>query len=131
MIRKFYEAKVNKVLKLSFWGSGEPQRDFVYAHDVASLFPLFSFRYEGNSPINLSSGTSISMKILSSIIANKVGYNGEINWDINQPDGQMIKIFSVEKLKSLGKACNTSLEAGLDKTIDWFMENYNNGNIRL
>lgn len=131
MIRKFYEAKKNGTGKLSFWGTGNPQRDFVYAHDVASLFPYFLLEYDGESPINLSSGTSITMKELAALIAKKVGFKGEIEWDTSQPDGQMVKIFSVERLKSLGKSCETSLEVGLEKTIAWFDDNYDKGSIRL
>lgn len=131
MIRKFYEAKKNGTGKLSFWGTGKPQRDFVYAHDVASLFPYFLLEYNGESPINLSSGTSISMKELAALISKKVGFQGEIEWDTTQPDGQMVKIFSVERLKSLGKSCDTPLEVGLEKTIAWFGDNYDKGTIRL
>jgi len=131
MIRKFYEAKKNGTPKLSFWGTGKPQRDFVYAHDVASLFPYFLLEHEGESPVNISSGTSITMKELAALISEKVGFKGEIDWDINQPDGQMIKIFSVERLKSFGKSCDTPLGAGLEKTIAWFDSNYGKGTIRL
>jgi GDP-L-fucose synthase len=130
MICKFYEAKLNNTKKLTFWGTGKPKRDFVYAKDVAELFPYFLLEYEGNSPINISSGTSIAIKELATMIAEKSGFKGEIKWDTDQPDGQMIKIFSVEKLKSLGKSCNTTLNKGLDKTINWFIENYPDG-IRL
>ncbi len=131
MIRKFYEAKRSGTNKLSFWGTGKPQRDFVYAHDVASLFPFFLLEYDGDSPINISSGTTISMKELAAVIARKVGYTGEIDWDTTQPDGQMVRIFSVERLKSLGKSCETPLEVGLEKTIAWFDANYDKGRIRL
>jgi GDP-L-fucose synthase len=131
MIRKFYEAKRNGTSKLTFWGTGKPQRDFVYAHDVASLFPYFLLEYGGESPINISSGTSITMKELAATIGEKVGFKGQIEWDANQPDGQMVKIFSVERLKSLGKSCDTPLEVGLEKAITWFDTNYDKGTIRL
>ncbi len=131
MIRKFYEAKKNGTAKLSFWGTGKPQRDFVYAHDVAALLPYFLLEHQGESPVNISSGTSITMKELAALIAKKVGYQGEIEWDTTQPDGQMVKIFSVDRLKSLGKSCDTPLDVGLEKTIAWFDSNYGKGTIRL
>lgn len=131
MIRKFYEAKRSNVKEITFWGSGLPQRDFVYAGDVAKLFPFFLLGYQGESPVNISTGTSIDIKNLAAIIAKKIGYTGEIFWDTSQPDGQMVKIYSVDRLKSLGKACETKLEEGLDLTIKWFTDNYNSGKVRL
>lgn len=124
MIRKLYEAKVNGTESVSFWGSGKPERDFVYAHDVAKLFPFFLFEYKGDSPVNISSGTSVTIKVLARKIAEKIGFSGKINWDVTQPDGQLIKIFSTERLHSLGKSCETSLDEGLEKTIEWFKNNY-------
>lgn len=131
MIRKFYEAKRNGTPRLSFWGTGAPQRDFVYVGDVAALFPYFLFEHNGESPTNLSSGTSITMKELAGKISEMIGYDGEIEWDSSQPDGQMVKIFSVERLRSLGKSCDTPLDQGLRKTIDWFCSNYEKDAIRL
>lgn len=130
MIRKFYEAKRDGTAKLTFWGTGKPERDFVYARDVAELFPYFLFEYDGSNPVNISSGTTTTIRVLAEQIADKVGYEGDIEWDTNQPDGQMVKIFSVDKLKSSGKSCETSLDEGLEKTIDWFVKNYPGG-IRL
>ncbi|MEO0095120.1 MAG: NAD-dependent epimerase/dehydratase family protein [candidate division WOR-3 bacterium] len=131
MIRKIYEAKINKVNEVTFWGTGRPQRDFVYAGDVAKLFPYFLLEYKGDSPINIATQTSITMKELANKIADIIGFEGRISWDENYPDGQMIKIFSAEKLKKLNKSCDTSLEEGLKKTINWFVENYHKGNVRL
>jgi len=130
MVRKFYEAERRGDRSITFWGTGAPQRDFVYAHDVAELFPYFLLDYTGDSPVNISSGKSISIRELVEHTARAVGYRGEINWDTSYPDGQMVKIFSVEKLQSLGKSCPTSLEEGLRKTIQWFQASYPDG-IRL
>jgi len=124
MIRKFHAARVGVQAKLVFWGTGRPLRDFVYVGDVAALFPYFLFEYKGDSPINLSSGTSISIRELAETIASLVGFKGAIEWDASYPDGQMVKIFSVEKLGALGKSCPTSLKEGLRKTIAWYEANY-------
>jgi GDP-L-fucose synthase len=130
MIRKFHAAKLDRQAKLVFWGTGRPLRDFVYVGDVTSLFPYFLFEYNRDSPINLSSGTSISIRELAETIASIVGYQGTMEWDTTYPDGQMVKIFSVEKLGSFGKSCPTSLKEGLRKTIAWYEANYPDG-IRL
>lgn len=130
MIRKFHSAKLSGEKSLTFWGTGSPLRDFVYAQDVADLFPFFLFEYEGSGPVNVSSGTSVSIKELASAIAALVGFDGDIVWDSSYPDGQMVKIFSVDKLQSLGKRCATSLVDGLKNTIGWYTGSYPEG-IRL
>jgi GDP-L-fucose synthase len=127
MIRKFYEAKLEGLNEVSFWGTGQPQRDFVYVQDVAKLLPYFLLEYDAGSPINISTGEAVSIKELAEMIRQIIKFEGSISWDSGQPDGQMIKIFSVNKLHSLGKSCNTSLRDGLEKTINWFVENWPDG----
>jgi len=124
MIRRFYEAKLNSVKTVEMWGTGKPQRDFVYAGDVAKLIPRFIEEYNSSDPVNVSSGTTTSIRELAETIAELMGYQGEIVWDTSKPDGQMIKIFDVRKLNSLGMQCSTPLREGLRKTINWFMEHY-------
>jgi GDP-L-fucose synthase len=131
MIRKFYEAKLKGEKTLTFWGTGKPQRDFVYAGDVAKLLPYFLLEHKGDSPVNISSGISTTTQDLANQIAELVGYKGKIEWNTQQPDGQMEKIFSTEKLHSLGLKCDTPLKEGLTKTIKWFEENYDKGTVRL
>lgn len=130
-IRKFFEAKENKKDKVLIWGSGKPQRDFVYVGDVAATFPFFIEKYDSPDPVNISSGTTMSIRELAETVKELIGYEGEIVWDTSKPDGQMVKIFDVARMKQLGLSCPTTLRQGLKKTIDWFVKNYNNGNVRL
>lgn len=130
-IRRFYEAKMNNVPKVVMWGSGKPQRDFVYAGDVAETFPFFIDDYDLTDPVNISSGTTTSIRELAETVKEQVGYTGEIVWDTTKPDGQMVKIFDTKRMKDLGLSCPTSLREGLKKTIDWFVKNYQTGNVRL
>ena len=97
------------------------------------MIPWFIDNYSETGPINLSSGTTTSIKELADTIKIMVGYEGEIKWDTSKPDGQMIKIFDVTKMKSLGLTCPTSLADGLKKTAQWLEKNYDNHgeNIRL
>jgi GDP-L-fucose synthase len=126
MIRRYYEAKLNHINRVEMWGTGAPQRDFVYAGDVARLIPFFIDKYDEVGPVNISTGTATSIKTLATTIARLIGYDGEILWDATKPDGQMIKIFAADRLKGLGIACDTPLEAGLARTIQWFVANYVN-----
>lgn len=137
MIRKIFEAKRKGAEEVTFWGTGNPVRDFVYVEDVAQLIPFFLFDYKGSSPINISTGAGIPMRDLVDIIAKAMQYTGKILWDITQPDGQMMKIFDTKKFESLydGRDKNwfmATLGNGLLQTIQWFEENYDKeGEVRL
>ncbi len=131
MIRKFYEAKKRHGDKVVLWGSGRPVRDFVYAKDVVELIPYFLENYDSSEAINISSGVGVSIKELAETIKKLIGFSGEPAWDSSKPDGQMSKIFSIAKLKSLGLSCKTPLGEGLEKVIAWFIESYGKGEARL
>ena len=124
MIRRYYEAELNGVKRVEMWGSGKPERDFVYAGDVATCVPFFIESFPESGPVNLSSGTTTSIKHLAETIGRLVNFQGEIAWDISKPDGQMVKVFATDKMKSLGLHCDTPLETGLERTIRWFAGNY-------
>ena len=132
LIRRFFEACRSGSASVTMWGTGEPTRDFVYAGDVAQVFPHFIEHDEEQGPVNISSGTSTRIRDLAAMIAEMTGYSGEILWDASKPDGQMVKIFGVGKLKSLGLSCNTPLREGLRRTIEWFSRDYDiPGAVRL
>jgi GDP-L-fucose synthase len=126
MVRRYYETQLKKETSITMWGDGSAIRDFVYAADVARLFPWFIENYNSSDPVNLSSGTPTSIKDLADTIKNKMQWHGHINWDTSKPNGQIVKLFDVKKLNSLGLSCGTSLEEGLDKTIYWLKNNYQN-----
>lgn len=124
MVRRYYEAQLNGLDEVVMWGTGTPQRDFVYAADVAALMPFFIDNDIGEGPVNLSSGTRTPIKELAETIAKLVKFEGRITWDTEKPDGQMVKIFATDRMAKLGLSCPTPLEAGLRNTIDWFAANY-------
>ncbi|WP_133512426.1 NAD-dependent epimerase/dehydratase family protein [Candidatus Thiosymbion oneisti] len=124
MVRRYYETKLSGEKEIVMWGDGAPVRDFVYAGDVAKIIPWFIENYDSSEPVNISSGTKTSIKELAETVKKKMGWDGEIKWDTSKPNGQMIKIFDVIRLRNLGLACDTSLAEGLDKTIQWLEKNY-------
>lgn len=126
MIRRYYEAQKDGLDEVVMWGTGKPERDFVYAADVAATIPFFIDRYDSSDPVNISSGQRTPIKELAETIARLVNFEGRISWDAEKPDGQMTKIFATERLKALGLSCDTPLEEGLRRTIDWFAANYEN-----
>jgi GDP-L-fucose synthase len=124
MIRRYYEAQQSGAREIAMWGTGKPKRDFVYAADVANLIPWFIEKYDSSDWVNVSAGRTTEIKELAETIAGLVGFHGEIKWDAEKPDGQMVKIFDTERLKALGLSCDTSLRDGLTRTIKWFAQNY-------
>ena len=124
MIRRYYEAKLESLPKVDMWGSGSPTRDFVYAGDVARVIPYFIEEYDSPEPVNISSGTSTSIRELAEAIQQLCGYEGTIEWDTSKPDGQTVKIFDVAKLNKMDIHCDTPLQNGLRKTIEWFSRHY-------
>lgn len=124
MVRRYYEASRAGARQIVMWGTGRPTRDFVYAGDVARLFPYFIERYDSSDPVNISTGTATSIRELAEAVKEMTGFMGEIVWDTSKPDGQMEKIFDVKRLNHLGLSCTTPLRDGLRKTIDWFARNY-------
>jgi GDP-L-fucose synthase len=124
MIRRYYEAMLNKASEVVMWGTGRPERDFVYAGDVARLIPYFIDTYSSDQPVNLSSGTRTAIRELAETIAVLAEYKGKIVWDDSKPDGQMVKIFDTRRMASLGLACGTPLREGISRTMAWFGANY-------
>ena len=131
MIRKFIEAAEAGHAEVPLFGTGRPTRDFVYAGDVGALIPWFLSNYDSSEPVNLSTGTRVSIRELAETVARLTGYRGRIVWDTTQPDGQMDKIFDPSRLHRLGLRCPTPLEDGLRRTIAWFRAARERGEVRL
>jgi GDP-L-fucose synthase len=123
MIRRFVEARGQAMPIVELWGSGRPVRDFLYAGDVAGLFEWFIRHYDEPKPVNVSFGEGVRIGELADLIARIVGFRGRIVWDASKPDGQAIKIFDTQRLRSLGLRCPTRLEDGLRRTVTWFEQN--------
>lgn len=131
MIRRFIEARDTGKPVVACYGSGKPTRDFVYAGDVAALVPWFLEQYDSTEPVNISSGTRTCIRELAETVQHITGYTGTIEWDTSKPDGQMDKIFAVDRLRALGLRCDTPLEQGIRATINWFEQARAEGQVRL
>lgn len=124
LIRRFYEAKNQGADEVAMWGTGKPVRDFVYAGDVARCIPYFIDHYDSSDPVNISSGTATTIKDVTAAIQAATEFTGRMAWDTTKPDGQMVKVFDVSRLKSLGLSCDTPFETGLQRTVAWFKRHY-------
>ncbi|HEY9900095.1 MAG TPA: GDP-L-fucose synthase, partial [Pantanalinema sp.] len=119
MIRKFHEAKVNGT-PVTLWGSGTPRREFLHVDDLADACVFLMNHHEGDAPINVGTGTDVTIRELAALIAKVVGFEGEVVWDASKPDGTPRKLLDVGRLAELGWAASIPLEAGLKSTYDAF-----------
>ena len=143
LIKKFYDAKINKKSEVYCWGTGAPKREFLYVDDLAeaSIFILENISSESNpnnkyslnldSLINVGTGLDISIKDLAEMIAKELNYKGNIKWETSKPDGTPRKLLDVSQLKKLGWKAKTSLKKGIKLTIKNFEKEFKNKSIRL
>ncbi len=121
LIRKFMEAKEHGLREVTLWGTGEPSREFLYAADAAEGLLLAAERYEKPYPVNLGTGREIRIKELAGLVGRLVGYQGKIVWDTTRPDGQPRRCLDTSRARSeFGFEAKTSLEEGLERTINWY-----------
>jgi GDP-L-fucose synthase len=123
MIRKFVEAKLAGKREVELWGDGTPTREFLYVADAARGLVDAAERYDDADPVNLGAGFEISMRDLASTVAAAAGYDGAIRWDAGRPNGQPRRMLDVSRAKErFGFVAQTSLAAGLARTIAWYRE---------
>ena len=124
LIRKAHEAKVRKDKKLTVWGTGKPRREFLHVDDLASACLLLLEKYDSPEIINVGCGEDISIRELSELICNVVGFDGELTWDTSKPDGTPRKLLDVTKLRALGWKPAIPLQDGITRTYEWFLANF-------
>ena len=106
------------------WGDGSPTREFLYVEDCAEALVAATRLYEGAEPVNIGAGFEISIKALSELIAELMGFEGEIRWDVTKPNGQPRRCLDVSRAReAFGFQAKTDFGAGLEKTVLWFREN--------
>ncbi len=120
LIRKFHDAKENKLASVEMWGTGKPMREFLHADDMADACVHLMNSYEGTQHVNIGSGEDLTIKELALLIKKIVGYGGEIKHDLTKPDGTPRKLMDVSFLHSLGWKHKISLEEGIKSVYDDF-----------
>ncbi len=123
MIRKFHEAKVNNAPSVELWGTGTPLREFLYSDDMADACVYLLEHYDGLEHVNIGTGKEVTIKQLAELVKATVGYEGDIVWNSDMPDGTPRKLTDVTKLHSLGFMHKVELEEGVKLAYDWFREN--------
>ena len=123
LLRKFHEAKINKNSSVTLWGTGNPLREFLHVNDLAKACIHFMLTYNEKSPVNIGTGKDISIYELATEIKKIVGFEGEILWDKNKPDGTSRKLLDVTKAKQSGWESSITLLDGIRMTYDWYVQN--------
>ncbi len=123
LIRRFHEAKEQGLAQVTCWGDGSPLREFLYVDDLADLCVFLMNNYSGNETVNAGSGKELSIKELTGLVANVVGYEGEILRDTTKPNGTPRKLLDVSKSAALGWRYKTELEEGLRLAYADFLSN--------
>ncbi len=123
MIRKFHDAKVNNLPSVELWGTGTPLREFLYVDDMADACVFLLEHYSGEQHVNIGTGKEVTIKELADTVQRVVGYQGEVVWNEDMPDGTPRKLTDVTKLHNLGWNHKVELEEGVQLAYDWFREN--------
>ena len=113
LIRRFHEAKLAGAPNVVVWGTGTPRREFLYVDDMADACVHLMKNYSGTDLINIGTGEDITIAEFALLVAEIVGYRGEITSDTSRPDGTPRKLLDVSRLTALGWRAKTSLEDGI------------------
>lgn len=124
LIRKVYEAQQRGDKQLPVWGDGSPTREFLYSTDAAQGIVMASQFYNESDPVNLGTNYEISIKDLVELICDLMGFDGEIVWEIDKPNGQPRRCLDTTRAREkFGFVAQMEFKEGLQKTIEWYRQN--------
>lgn len=124
LIRRFHEAKLSGAPRVAVWGTGMPRREFLAADDLADACVFVMKHYSGDGFLNIGTGADIAIADFARLVADVVGYRGEIVFDTSRPDGMPRKLLDVSKLAALGWRAKTPLREGLAAAYGDFVRRF-------
>ncbi len=125
LLRKFHEAKLTNQPAVEIWGTGSPRREFLYVDDLAEacVFLMQQCDYQDiGTTVNVGTGRDLSIAELAEIIKEIIGYHGGQVFNTSKPDGTPQKLLDTSRMKSLGWQARTTLEIGIRKTYNWYLD---------
>lgn len=126
LIRKVHEAQIRGDKTLPVWGDGSPSREFLYSTDAARGIVMATQFYNDCEPVNLGTNHEVNIKDLVELICELMGYEGEIVWETDKPNGQPRRCLDTERAKkAFGFVAETGFKEGLKQTIDWYRQHAN------
>jgi GDP-L-fucose synthase len=123
LIRKFLIAKSKNLSSVEIWGTGQVRREFLYVEDLARAILFCMDNFNSSEHINIGFGTDITILDLAKLVSEIVDYQGEIVFNSDYPDGSPQKLLDSSKIFSMGWKPETSLQKGLELTVDWYLKN--------
>jgi GDP-L-fucose synthase len=120
LIRKFHEAKETGAASVEVWGTGTPRREFLHVDDLADACVYLMANYSSADIINVGWGKDISIAELAHLVAEVVGFEGELEFDPSKPDGTPRKLLDTQRLSDLGWLPSISLRDGIEDTYRWY-----------
>jgi GDP-L-fucose synthase len=122
LIRKFHEGKESNATFVEIWGTGSPLREFMYADDLADACVFLMNNYNDRLFINIGTGEEVTIRDLALLVKQVTGFNGDIKFDTDKPDGTPRKLMDSSRLRNMGWKHTTSLKEGLKKTYPLFLQ---------
>lgn len=122
MLRKAHDAKLTGSSQLTLWGSGAPRREFLHVDDLASACLFLLRNYDEPEIVNVGCGEDLEIRELAQLVAEVVGFEGELRWDISKPDGTPRKLVDTSKIEALGWRPSIPLREGLTQSYQWFLD---------
>jgi GDP-L-fucose synthase len=125
LLRKFINAKQENLTEVTLWGTGSPRREFMHVDDLASACLFILKNYNQNGIVNIGTGKDTSICELANLIKRVVGFEGDVKWDTNMPNGTNRKLMDVTKLNQMGWSSSINLETGIEmvyklvKNLKW------------
>ncbi len=123
LLRKIHEAKISGAGFVEIWGTGNPRREFLHVDDLADACVFLMENYNSSEIINIGAGEDIQISELAALIKEVVGYEGDMRFNRDMPDGTPRKLLDVSRLNSLGWKPSISFREGLVATYKWYLEN--------
>jgi GDP-L-fucose synthase len=121
LMRRFHEAKLAGAEEVVCWGTGTPRREFLHVDDLADACVFLLRRFSEAGPINVGTGTDISIRELTEMMRDVTSYAGRIAWDASRPDGTMLKRMDVGRMEAMGWRPRIGFAEGLAATYRWFV----------
>ena len=123
LIAKAHAAKVAGAESMEVWGSGKPNREFLFVDDLADALVFLMQNYSGDIQINVGSGQELSIREIAEMVTDVVGFEGELRFDASKPDGMMRKLLDTSRLDAMGWQAKTDIREGLMLAYAWYLEN--------
>ena len=130
LLRRFHEAREQGLPEVVAWGTGSPRREFLHVDDLADACAFLLGQAEPPDWINVGTGTDVTIRELTELVAEVTGYRGRIVWDSTKPDGTPRKLMDVSRLSALGWRARVDLRAGVERTYASFREELAAGRLR-